>query len=193
MLNILANRTYRHLFGAQIVALSGTGLATVALGLLAYELAGASAGAVLGTALAIKIDCLRWRGADRRRLRRSFASPNLPCCHGHCPGGGSLGVAVRDGSLAGVHPYFCPAIRFGGLHPDLSGNHPRRSSRRGSVHARPFFVAAGLRYGKLAQPDACGRTAYPHLLQLAFSRNCHWVSVLGRVGPVGYHPAARAP
>ncbi len=55
MLDILANRTYRHLFLAQVVALVGTGLATVALGLLAYELAGADAGAVLGTALAIKM------------------------------------------------------------------------------------------------------------------------------------------
>lgn len=55
MLDILGNRTYRHLFLAQVVALVGTGLATVALGLLAYELAGADAGAVLGTALAIKM------------------------------------------------------------------------------------------------------------------------------------------
>lgn len=55
MLSILANRTYRHLFTAQVVALVGTGLATVALGLLAYDLAGTSAGEVLGTALAIKM------------------------------------------------------------------------------------------------------------------------------------------
>ncbi|MBN9051019.1 MAG: MFS transporter [Rhizobiales bacterium] len=55
MLQVLANRTYRHLYLAQIIALVGTGLATVALGLLAYELAGANAGAVLGTALAIKM------------------------------------------------------------------------------------------------------------------------------------------
>src|SRR5215207_8463222 len=55
MLQILANRTYRHLFLAQVIALIGTGLATVALALLAYELAGANAGAVLGTALAIKM------------------------------------------------------------------------------------------------------------------------------------------
>ena len=40
MLSILADRIYRHLFLAQIVALLGTGLATVALGLLAYDLAG---------------------------------------------------------------------------------------------------------------------------------------------------------
>lgn len=55
MLKILANRTYRHLFFAQVIALIGTGLATVALGLLAFDLAGANAGAVLGTALAIKM------------------------------------------------------------------------------------------------------------------------------------------
>ena len=55
MLRILANRTFRHLFTAQIVALVGTGLATVALALLAYDLAGERAGTVLGTALAIKM------------------------------------------------------------------------------------------------------------------------------------------
>ncbi|WP_312415209.1 MFS transporter, partial [Shinella sp.] len=55
MLQVLSNRTYRHLFLAQVIALVGTGLATVALGLLAYDLAGADAGAVLGTALAIKM------------------------------------------------------------------------------------------------------------------------------------------
>lgn len=55
MISVLANRTYRHLLGAQIIALIGTGLATVALGLLAYDLAGGNAGAVLGTALAIKM------------------------------------------------------------------------------------------------------------------------------------------
>src|SRR4051794_12502978 len=55
MINVLANTTYRHLFGAQVIALVGTGLLTVALGLLAYDLAGAEAGAVLGTALAIKM------------------------------------------------------------------------------------------------------------------------------------------
>lgn len=55
MPTVLANRTYRHLLSAQIVALVGTGLATVALGLLAYDIAGGHAGEVLGTALAIKM------------------------------------------------------------------------------------------------------------------------------------------
>ncbi len=55
MLSVLKNRTYRHLFFAQIVALSGTGLATVALSLLAFQLAEDSAALVLGTALTIKM------------------------------------------------------------------------------------------------------------------------------------------
>lgn len=55
MLAVLANRTYRHLLASQVIALVGTGLATVALGLLAYDIAGGNAGAVLGTALAIKM------------------------------------------------------------------------------------------------------------------------------------------
>ncbi|MCR6478481.1 MFS transporter [Variovorax sp. ZS18.2.2] len=55
MLDVLRNTTYRHLFFAQVIALLGTGLATVALGLLAFDLAGANAGVVLGTALAIKM------------------------------------------------------------------------------------------------------------------------------------------
>ncbi len=55
MLATLKNRTFRHLFLAQFVALLGTGLATVALGLLAWQLAGNDAGAVLGMALGIKM------------------------------------------------------------------------------------------------------------------------------------------
>src|SRR5215211_2740689 len=55
MLSVLANRTYRHLFAAQVIALIGTGLMTVALGLLAFKIAGDKAGAVLGTSLAIKM------------------------------------------------------------------------------------------------------------------------------------------
>ena len=54
-MRLFAIRDYRHLFSAQIIALFGTGLTTVALGLLAYELAGPSAGLVLGTALTIKM------------------------------------------------------------------------------------------------------------------------------------------
>ncbi len=55
MLSVLKTSSFRHLFMAQVVALLGTGLLTVALGLLAYELAGDSAGLVLGTAYTIKM------------------------------------------------------------------------------------------------------------------------------------------
>jgi H+ antiporter protein len=55
VLEVLADRTYRHLFAAQVVALLGTGLATVALGLLAYDLAGDNAAMVLGTVFTIKM------------------------------------------------------------------------------------------------------------------------------------------
>jgi MFS family permease len=55
MFAVLKNTTYRHLFLAQVISLIGTGLSTVALGLLAFDLAGENAGAVLGTAFAIKM------------------------------------------------------------------------------------------------------------------------------------------
>lgn len=55
MIGVLRNKTYRFLFSAQVIALLGTGLLTIALGLLAFDLAGDAAGAVLGTALTIKM------------------------------------------------------------------------------------------------------------------------------------------
>lgn len=55
MLSVLRNATYSRLFAAQVIALLGTGLLTVGLGLLAYDLAGSNAGAVMGTALLIKM------------------------------------------------------------------------------------------------------------------------------------------
>ena len=55
MISALNNPVYRRLFSAQIIALLGTGLLTVALGLLAFDFAGEKAGTVLGTAYAIKM------------------------------------------------------------------------------------------------------------------------------------------
>lgn len=55
MIDVLSHPVYARLFLAQVIALLGTGLLTVALGLLAYDLAGEEAGLVLGTALAIKM------------------------------------------------------------------------------------------------------------------------------------------
>jgi len=55
MIGILRNPTFRALFSAQVIALVGTGLLTVGLGLLAYDLAGERAGVVLGMALTLKM------------------------------------------------------------------------------------------------------------------------------------------
>lgn len=46
---------FRHLFAAQVTSLVGTGLTTVALSLLAYDLAGEDAGRVLGSILVLKM------------------------------------------------------------------------------------------------------------------------------------------
>jgi MFS family permease len=55
VIQVLRDPTYRSLFTAQVMALVGTGLLTVALGLLAFDLAEGAAGSVLGTALTIKM------------------------------------------------------------------------------------------------------------------------------------------
>lgn len=55
MIAILRNPTYAKLFSAQIIALLGTGLLTVALGLLAFDIAGGDAGIVMGVAMSIKM------------------------------------------------------------------------------------------------------------------------------------------
>lgn len=55
MTDLLRNKTYRNLFFAQVIALLGTGLATVALSLMAFEIEPQSAGVIIGTALAIKM------------------------------------------------------------------------------------------------------------------------------------------
>ncbi len=53
--NPLHNTSFRRLFTAQVIALIGTGLSTVALTLLAYDLAGGNAALVLGNALGFKM------------------------------------------------------------------------------------------------------------------------------------------
>lgn len=55
MLSVLQHPVYRRLYASQIFSLAGTGLSSIALALLAYELVGEDAGAVLGTALALKM------------------------------------------------------------------------------------------------------------------------------------------
>lgn len=55
MISVLRNPTYAKLFSAQVIALLGTGLLTVALGLLAFDVAGGDAGIVMGVAMGIKM------------------------------------------------------------------------------------------------------------------------------------------
>ena len=55
MISVLRHPSYAKLFAAQVVALLGTGLLTIALGLLAFDIAGGRAGIVLGAALTIKM------------------------------------------------------------------------------------------------------------------------------------------
>lgn len=52
---VLANHRFAALFSAQTISLVGSGMTTVALGILAYDLAGGNAAAVLGTALTLRI------------------------------------------------------------------------------------------------------------------------------------------
>lgn len=55
MITVLKHPVFARLFAAQLTALLGTGLLTVALALLAFGLAGDRAGTVLGTAFAVKM------------------------------------------------------------------------------------------------------------------------------------------
>lgn len=55
ILSPLGHAPFRRLFAARTLALVGSGLTTIALSLLAYDLAGGGAGIVLGSALALKM------------------------------------------------------------------------------------------------------------------------------------------
>ncbi len=55
MLVALRHPTFRRLFAAHVVALLGTGLSTIAIGFLVFDISGDGAAAVLGTLLAIKM------------------------------------------------------------------------------------------------------------------------------------------
>lgn len=55
MLSPLRHKNYRKLFAAQVASLIGTGLTTVALALLAHDMAGAQAGEIIAVVLVIKM------------------------------------------------------------------------------------------------------------------------------------------
>lgn len=72
------NLSFRRLYAAHATGLAGSGLGAVALGLLAHELVGASAPAVLGVALTIRIAVIvllsPWAGmvSDRFGIKRTL-------------------------------------------------------------------------------------------------------------------------
>jgi len=77
------NHRFMRLFAAHVVSLVGSGLSSVALGLLAHQLVGASASAVLGITLAIRIVVIvlfaPWAGwvSDRMGARTAMIASDL--------------------------------------------------------------------------------------------------------------------
>ncbi|MBB5037559.1 MFS transporter [Prosthecobacter dejongeii] len=77
------HRAFQQLFWAHALSLVGSGLCSLALGLLAHELVGASASSVLGITLAIRIAvivlCSPWAGklADHFGARRLMVASDL--------------------------------------------------------------------------------------------------------------------
>ena len=125
----LASVTYRRLFAAQVVALAGTGLTTVALTLLAYDLAGHNAGAVVGIALALKM------------VVYVFGAPVIIALAGRLPRRRLLVAldVLRAGSVVGMlfvtevwHVYVLIVLVnacSAGFTPDVPGDDPRRAYR----------------------------------------------------------------
>ena len=128
-MSLFSYRDYRHLFAAQVVALFGTGLTTVALGLLAYQLAGADAAAVLGTALAIKMIAyvtvapIAAAHADRVPRRLMLVCLDLTRA--------TVVVALPfiDQAMADIRAHWGSAIGVSGVHTDVPGGHPGRGLR----------------------------------------------------------------
>lgn len=82
MLSPLRHRPFAFLFAAHVVGLVGNGVSTVALALLAYELAGGNAGLVLGTALTLKMVAYVMAGPFGGVIAARFARRPLLACLG---------------------------------------------------------------------------------------------------------------
>lgn len=82
-ISLWRNIPFQRLFWAHVISLVGSGLSSVALGLLAHQLVGASASVVLGITLAIRIGviviCAPWAGlvADRLGARTTMILSDL--------------------------------------------------------------------------------------------------------------------
>jgi MFS family permease len=83
MTTLWKNRPFQQLFWAHVISLLGIGLSSVALGLLAHQLVGASASAVLGITLTLRIVVIvffaPWAGlvADRLGPKRTMILSDL--------------------------------------------------------------------------------------------------------------------
>ncbi len=143
MLAVLANRTYGRLFLAQIIALLGTGLLTVALGLLAFNLAGDRAGTVLGTALAIKM------------VAYVTVAPVVAAFAAQLPRKAFLiAMDVVRAAIALLLPFVSEIWQIyvlifllqsaSAAFTRPSRRRSRRAARRGGLHQGPLALAAGL-------------------------------------------------
>ena len=123
---------------------SARGLLTVALGLLAFELAGADAGVVLGTALAIKmvayVGIAFIVGAFANQLpRRAFlVAMDLV----------RAAVALLLPFITGVWQIYVldlpAAIGLGGVYADLPSHHSGRPAEREGIRPSALTLAPGL-------------------------------------------------
>jgi MFS family permease len=158
MLSVLANQTYRHLFAAQVIALIGTGMMTVALGLLAYKIAGDKAGAVLGTALAIKmiayVGVAPVVGGFANFLPRRAFLVSMDITRAAV----ALALPFVDQVWQVYLLIFVLQSASAAFTPTFQATITRRASGRTGIHPRIVIVASRLRYGEPAQPDA-GRGA----------------------------------
>lgn len=116
MLSPLRNPIYRHLFAAQLLSLLGTGLATVALGLLAFELAGAdllALGMAAGLLVLTPTGRLLRRAAeagDRPAMFAAQFTPSHACWLPTYPLAGWLGAM---GGIAGTFAVMAMLAGFG--------------------------------------------------------------------------------
>jgi MFS family permease len=190
MLSVLANRTYRHLFAAQVIALIGTGMMTVALGLLAFKIAGDEAGAVLGIALAIKMVAYVGvapvvGGFVNFLPRRAFlVSMDLTRA--------AVAIALPFvDRMAGLRPDLRTSGGLRRLHAHLPGDHSGPASGGERLHPGAFALASRVRHGEPAQPDPGGRPAHDYHIQVALRRDYRRFSLFGRAGGFSGGTAAR--
>ena len=175
MLAVLANRTYRHLFGAQVLSLLGSGLTTVALGLLAFDIAAADAGVVLGTAFAIKM--IAYVGVAPVAAALAERLPRRAFLVGLDLARASLVVALplRDGGLAGLRAGLCCSS-------PVRPPSPRRSRRPSPTSCRTSATTrARCRLSRLAYDLEALLSPLLAGLLLAFV-SFHWLFVGNAVG-----------